>query len=176
MGAVLHLGDASASDDVILRHAVKAIVWDGPGAAHLLLLRTTSGYKFPGGGVEAGEDLTAALARELDEECGADLVHTGGVAVTVIERHAATERPGAVFEMVSHYHECTIASERRAQRLERYERDLGLRPEWVSLTDAIAVTGRAVDAGGAPRWAVRELTVLCHLRDTEVGRRSASER
>ena len=170
MAAVLHIGDAPASDDVIRRRAVKAVVWAGPGAARLLLLRTTSGYKFPGGGVEDDEDVTTALARELDEECGALLRHAGEEIVTVVERHPAAERPGAVFEMTSHYLECAIAPDRRAQRLERYEQDLGLSPEWVGLSEAIAATERAVAAGAAQRWTARELSVLCHLRDSGVGR------
>ena len=49
----------------------------------------------------ADEDITAALARELDEECGAQLRRAGEEIVTVIERHPAIERPGAVFEMIS---------------------------------------------------------------------------
>ena len=170
MTIVLHMGDAHGSADVIRRHAAKAVVWAGSGAARLLLLRTNAGYKFPGGGVEADEDITAALARELDEECGAQLRRAGEEIVTVIERHPAIERPGAVFEMISHYLDCAIASDRRAQRLERYEQDLGLSPEWVGLTRAITVNERAVAAGAASRWTARELSVLSHLRDYGAGR------
>ena len=49
--------------------AVAAVLNNARG--DVLLVRTPkAGWEIPGGRVEAGEDLFAALARELDEEAG----------------------------------------------------------------------------------------------------------
>lgn len=47
--------------------------------------------KFPGGGVEPGEDDATALARELIEEDGYLLVSVRAPAVTTLERRPARE-------------------------------------------------------------------------------------
>jgi ADP-ribose pyrophosphatase YjhB (NUDIX family) len=57
-----------------LRLGVRAVVIDGQ--ERVLLVRHTyvSGWYLPGGGVEAGESAEAALARELSEEAGVELL------------------------------------------------------------------------------------------------------
>jgi 8-oxo-dGTP pyrophosphatase MutT (NUDIX family) len=58
----------------LLRLGVRGVVVDGRG--HVLLVRHTyvSGWYLPGGGVKAGESPQAALARELSEEAGVELL------------------------------------------------------------------------------------------------------
>jgi 8-oxo-dGTP pyrophosphatase MutT (NUDIX family) len=157
--ATIHLGSRTVAADVIYRLAVKAIaLFEG----RVLLMRSAAGgdYKFPGGGVQHGEDVAEALSRELDEECGRVLVELGEQMLMVIERRPSSDRPGAMFEMESHYYRCVVAEADRPQRLDEYEKDLGLRPEWVSVSRAIEVNQHAVDAGRPAPWVARELTVL----------------
>ena len=168
---VLVIGSPCPGDDVVRRVAVKAIAGsDG----RLLLLRPAGrdDLKFPGGGVEPGEDDETALARELAEECGHLLVRIEGHAVDTLERRPATDRPGAVLEMVSRYYWCDVRDAGLAPRLDDYERELGLAPEWVLVGDALESCRRAACRDGALPWTARELAVLEWLDSRTLSRAS----
>ena len=55
---------------------VRAVVIDAAGKVFLVRHSYVSGWHLPGGGVEAGETLVQALARELREECDIEVVGT----------------------------------------------------------------------------------------------------
>ena len=129
----------------------------------LLMIRSTAGdVKFAGGGVEAGETLVEALAREVREECGRVLRRVHAVLLVVDERRPA-QTPGWILRMQSVYLACEVGPVEQALALAGYERDLGFHPEWVAPTAAIAANRAALAAGTAAPWVARELRVLEEL-------------
>lgn len=61
-----------AADPTEIRLSVSAVVWaEGPGTKLLLMRRSDNGHwGLPGGYVEAGENVSEAAAREVEEETG----------------------------------------------------------------------------------------------------------
>lgn len=161
---VILLGGTAAGDDLVRREAVRAVVAE-EGALLLLHSAAAGDVKFPGGGREPGETDHGCLARELAEECGRGLAGVPELVLTVVERRPATERPGAVFEMVSRYYRCGVTAQVHEQELEPDEVALGLTPRWVTLAEALATNRQVVDRGSPPPWTARELAVLTWLAE-----------
>jgi 8-oxo-dGTP pyrophosphatase MutT (NUDIX family) len=147
------------------RTAVRAVILRG---CELLMVYSTNvcDYKFPGGGVNDGESHEQALARELREECGASLLGVDGELGAVIEYDLAEEPEYDVFKMTSHYYFCRAGDGFGAQSLDDYERDLGFKPLWVDIKDAISTNRSLLDASTPPDWLRREIFVLEHISQT----------
>jgi ADP-ribose pyrophosphatase YjhB (NUDIX family) len=142
------------------RVAVRAVVRVG---AELLMIRSevAGDYKFPGGGVEAGESPAEALVREVREECGLAVVHVGDVPVIIVEELRAGLEAGWVLSMRSSYLPCDVdREERHPTVLEAYEAALGFVPEWVTVDHALRVNEEVLARGGASPWVERETLVL----------------
>jgi ADP-ribose pyrophosphatase YjhB (NUDIX family) len=86
--------DAPAANSIVV--AVTAVVLDDGGRL-LLIRRSDSGlYAIPGGAVELGETLTAAVRREVVEETGVDVEVTGLVGVYSDPEHVIEFSDGEV--------------------------------------------------------------------------------
>ena len=85
-------GQIRGEDRVLERATVRAVVMRGD---RLLLVhsRVNGDLMFPGGGIEHGEAHDAALARELREECGAELVAVGCPQCTAMLEGVVEPRP-----------------------------------------------------------------------------------
>lgn len=127
----------------VRREATRAVVRRG---GDVLLLRSRSGdYRFPGGGLDAGESVEQALARELLEECGARLDRVGEHVLTVVDERPARE-PGAVFAHESRFYACDVHDGLGQVEHDLRERTLALVPVWVDVRHALAVNRGLRDA------------------------------
>ncbi len=143
----------------IERVAVRAIARR---AGRLLMLYSpvNGDYKFPGGGVEPGESHRQALARELSEECGAQLRAMDGALGSVIEYIQPQEPDYDLFRMTSYYYFCRIARDLQMTHLDDYEQKLGLRPVWIDPGTAIATNLEMLRSGKGARWTDRDTFIL----------------
>ena len=88
-------------------------------------------YKFPGGGVEEGENLEDALVREIKEESGYEVIKDsiepfGKVTV----RHKDDYDEKNVFEQENYYFFCRVSEDSGNVKLDDYEREEGFTAEW----------------------------------------------
>ncbi len=68
---------------------VRGVVFDAEGRVFLVKHSYVSGWHLPGGGVEAGETLTVALARELREEGNLELTGPPALFAIYFNRRAS---------------------------------------------------------------------------------------
>ncbi len=66
------------------REAARAVAFDKHGLIPLLFVGKHGYHKLPGGGIEAGEDVMQALAREMKEETGCGIEVIGEIG-TIVE-------------------------------------------------------------------------------------------
>ena len=143
------------------RVTVRAIVLRGD---RLLLVhsRVNGDLMFPGGGIEEGECHGTALARELREECGAELVEVGALLGQTREYRAAREADYDAYCIRSFYYLCRVGEGWSESRPQPYEVRLGFTPGWFELDDALQ-TNKTQLAGPCPQWTARETRVLAEL-------------
>ncbi|WP_113719923.1 NUDIX domain-containing protein [Aeromonas salmonicida] len=143
------------------RVTVRAIVLRGD---RLLLVhsRVNGDLMFPGGGIEEGECHGTALARELREECGAELVEVGALLGQTREYRAAREADYDAYCIRSFYYLCRVGEGWSEPRPQPYEVRLGFTPGWFELDYALQ-TNKTQLAGPCPQWTARETRVLAEL-------------
>ncbi len=162
---IFHKPNLQINSKTITREAVRAIILRGDQV--LMVHSLVNGdYKFPGGGVEDGEEHTATLRRELLEECGAQLKNVLNEFGRVEEYDKAKEDEYELFCMHSYYYLCEIEASLGSQDLEEYESAYGFTPEWVTPEHAIAVNRALLEnpPTSIQRWVKRELFVLEQIR------------
>jgi len=158
---IFHKPNLLLNGKTVNREAVRAIILHG-NQVLMVYSRLNGDYKFPGGGVEDGEEHATTLRRELMEECGVQLKGILGEFGRVEEYDLAEEEEFDLFLMNSYYYNCEVEDGFGVQNLDDYELEYGFTPEWVTVEHAIAVN-RALLENPPPniqRWVRRELFVL----------------
>ena len=104
-------------------------------------------YKFPGGGIEAGEDPVDAMIRETREEAGLivkpETVREYGYVHRV---QRGVKEPNECFIQDNFYYLCEVEEDVLSPQMEDYEKEAGFTPEFVDARHAIrANRERALD-------------------------------
>lgn len=146
--------------NVNYREAVRAVIMKKNKI--LMVHSINKDYKFPGGGIKKGENKIEALKREVEEETGYvcnKIIRKLGI---VTERSKDKYVHDRIFKMISYYYVAEVADEKKEQKLDAYEAELGFTPVWVDLLEAIKNNEKIIELNpkNKPNWIGRETYVL----------------
>lgn len=116
-------------DGYFVRKAVRAVLSDQGGRIALMYAGQRKYYKLPGGGVDEGEDLTTALARELLEETGSEATVTKELG-EVLEW-----RDFGKMKQISYAFKVSLVGEPGEPDFTQSEIDEGFRVRWIDSID-----------------------------------------
>jgi 8-oxo-dGTP pyrophosphatase MutT (NUDIX family) len=148
----------------INREAVRAIIREDD--MLLMVYSEVNGdYKFPGGGIQIGETPAKALAREVLEECGAEVTYIGDPYAEIHEIDKPLEDDFDIFKMKSTYYPCHISDTFSELKLDDYEEELKFKPVWVTIPEAVLTNQIILHQKklASPRWTRRDLFILDKL-------------
>lgn len=154
--------DYDPNGTVFSRPSVRAIIIEDQKVLMVHSLKYDY-YKFPGGGIDAGEGMEEALCREVAEEAGRVVV-PGSVREYGLVRRITRGDKSDIFLQDNFYYLCDVG-EAVGQNLDDYEAEERFTPEFVTPQHAIE-TNRFHDHHG--RWGIvqeRESRVLEMLMD-----------
>ena len=118
-------------------------------------------YKFPGGGIRAGEDPAAAMIRETREEAGLIILPETVREYGCVHRVQRSDRdPTERFVQDNFYYLCEALEGRAAQDLDEYEAAEAFRLEFVDPAAAIRKNRGVKDSPYNPLSFEREARVL----------------
>ena len=153
--------DYNPDGRVHVRPSARAII-EKDGRFLVMHSRKYDYYKFPGGGIEAGETPEQALIREVREESGyfvkPETIEEFG---RVLRRNRDAKDPDAIFEQQNYYYFCEIGDERVPIMQEDYEIEEGFEAVWVECLFALVRANRhALRSGGDPALIEREMRMF----------------
>lgn len=143
---------------VLSRPSVRAIILRGGKVAMVHSLKYDY-YKFPGGGIEPGEDHLAALVRETREEAGLTVIPASVRPYGHVRR---VEKGGRedLFVQDNYYYLCDTEPDIAPQKLDGYEAEERFTLEFVPPETAIAVNRERPHGPKSQTMVEREARVL----------------
>lgn len=121
----------------IVRPSVRGIILND-GKIYMVHSLKYDYYKFPGGGIEAGEDPIQTLSREVREESGLIVIPETIRDYGMVRRIEAGVL-GDVFEQENYYYLCEVEAVAVKPELDDYEADEQFTLELVHATHAIQI-------------------------------------
>ena len=123
--------DYSDCTHVYRRDSARGIIIKGNQVAMIHSLKYDY-YKFPGGGIEAGEEPVQAMIREVREEAGLNVIPETIKPFGIVHRvQKSTTNPTECFLQDNYYFLCEAEDEIVAQNLDDYEAEEAFRLEFV---------------------------------------------
>lgn len=116
-------------DSYYVRKAVRAVLGDDFGRIALMYVRQGDYYKLPGGGVDEGENLDAALRRELLEETGSK------ATVTEVLGQVLEWRDFDKMKQISYAYKASLEGEPGEPDFTQGEIDKGFEVQWIDNLD-----------------------------------------
>lgn len=113
------------------------------GKIAMIYVRRFNCYKFPGGGIDPGEDRIHALIREVREEAGLVVIPESVTEYGLVHRVEFHKEYGDIFDQENYYYFCEAEPKPIEQKLEDYEKADGFKLEFVSAEKAAAVNSLA---------------------------------
>ena len=156
---VMDKGDYQPDWPVYIRDSARAII-QKDGRLAMVYAASLGLYKFPGGGIEPGEDHGQTLMREVAEETGltVDLSTIRPYGRVLVRRQG--QKGNEIFEQENFYYTVELAeAEAAALHLDDYEKRLGFSLRWVTPKEAWE-TNRPVTVPDEQRWVERDTAVL----------------
>ncbi|MBQ0009779.1 MAG: NUDIX domain-containing protein [Ruminococcus sp.] len=124
-------------------------------------------YKFPGGGIENGEDPKTALVREVAEEAGLCVIPSSVREYGLVHRVQKSDLAD-VFIQDNYYYLCDVETDPIAQNLDDYEAEERFTLEFVTPAHAIRVN-REKDHGPKDQIMLeREARVLERMMEEHI--------
>jgi len=116
-----------------IRKASRSIVFNNSGKIALLYVSKNNYHKLPGGGIEVGEDINAALHREIMEEVGVKIEVLGEIG-TIIEYRDKHE-----LLQISYCYYSKVKGNSKETAFTDEERAAGFQLKWVKLDEALSI-------------------------------------
>lgn len=133
----IDIKDYEASYNVYRRPSARGIILQGDRIA-LVYSGREHYYKFPGGGIQGGEDKKAALVREVREETGLVVIPNSIREFgSVLRRQKSDKSAYTIFEQENFYYICDVEAANIGQELDEYEREAGFVLRVLPIDEAI---------------------------------------
>ena len=156
----IDLKDYSGCTHTFVRDSARSIIIRGRKVAMVHSLRYNY-YKFPGGGIEPGEDPSAAMIRETREEAGLEVIPESVQEYGLVHRVQKSDTDETeCFVQDNYYYLCNAQDSTVAQQLEQYESEESYTLEFVDPETAAGKNRSVGDSPYNPIMFEREARVL----------------